>query len=530
VPLPAHPFRRKGVPPAAGAAFADARVDVDRFFDLSLDVMGIANAEGHFVRVNPAFERTLGYSLAEFAGRPFIEFVHPDDVGATQAKFAALGSGDSVLGFENRYRCKDGTFRWLLWTATSMQDGHTYAVARDITARREMEQELLASREQALEASRTKWAFVAGMSHELRTPLNGLIGMIELLRATPLDAAQAGYVDAQDASAQELLAVVGNVLHFSMLEAGPVELECTNFELRHAIWETCQMLANQAHSKGLEIVRLIGAQVPLAVVGDRARLSQILLNLLSTAVRFTTSGEITVRVSRHENDQIRFSISDSGTGIDAEQATTLFEAFSHADQSTIRRHGATGLGLAISRQLVELMGGQIGATPRAGGGSLFWFSVELREADRAFASVPARGRNPSTKSVPADRPPLVLLAEDNEINCVVAEALLAKLGLQAAVAINGREAIEMAECNDYGAIFMDCLMPEVDGLQATRQIRAAERDSHVPIIAMTALAMPGDRERCLAAGMDDYLTKPVRLDALAAVVHRWLPDAEAIVP
>ncbi|HXN36624.1 MAG TPA: response regulator [Solirubrobacteraceae bacterium] len=512
---------RQAVQQPSDAAFADGRTDIDRFFDLSLDVMGVSNAEGRFVQINPAFERTLGYSLAEFTARPFMDFVHPDDVQATGEKFAALRTGEGVVGFENRYRCKDGSYRWLLWSASPMHDGLTYAVARDVTEQKHMEEELRASREQAAETSRSKWEFLGDMSHELRTPLNGVIGMIQLLRDTSLDPDQIGYIDAQEASAERLLAVLDNVLHFSKLEAGGLELDRSDFELRPAVEQVCQMLDNQAHAKGLKISCRVDAKVPLTVTGDRARLCQILLNLISNAVKFTVSGEVALRVAGHDNNHLQFSVSDTGIGIDEERASTLFEGFAQVDRFTSRQSHGSGLGLAVARQLVELMGGRIGAEPRETGGSVFWFSAELPEAHGALAGHSSRADpNPSAKSIAASRDPLVLLAEDDEINRIVAQALLTKLGLQTAVAHNGREAIEMAASHDYDVILMDCMMPVVDGLQATRQIRAAEGARHVPIIAMTALAMPGDRERCLAAGMDDYLSKPIRLEALDAALHQ----------
>jgi signal transduction histidine kinase/CheY-like chemotaxis protein/HPt (histidine-containing phosphotransfer) domain-containing protein len=512
---------------------------------------------------------------------------------------------------------------------------------------------------EAVEGSRMKSEFVASMSHEIRTPLNGIIGMTELLRDTPLRPVQLEYLDALGASGEALLGVISDVLDFSKIEAGYLELDPTHFELRRAVEEACELLAEQAHSKGLEINHWVDADVPAMVNGDRARLRQILLNLLSNAVKFTASGEVTVRVVSEAGDRLHFSVSDTGVGIDREQASALFEAFSQADQSTTRQYGGTGLGLAISSQLVELMDGQIGAEPRPEGGSLFWFSVSLPEVegaagpvrshrdlrgmrtlvvddnasnrtilehylrdwelacesvDRPSAAIDAlerasregqpfelalldfnmpemtgmdllreirrrpalgalktvilssgslevaqfrgegvsavlkkpasqaaildaianafAGAEPSIEATEPDPPAgdvgdrdlLVLVAEDNEINRSVVEALLKKLGLQTAAAHNGREAVEMAAAHHYDAIMMDCLMPELDGFQATREIREAENGRHVPIIAMTALSMPGDRERCMAAGMDDYLSKPIRRSALDAAVERWLPD------
>ena len=287
------------------------------------------------------------------------------------------------------------------------------------------------------------------------------------------------------------------------------------------------MLAEQARAKGLAISHLADPDVPDKVRGDRGRLRQILLNLLSNAVKFTSAGEVVVRVSNDGDDLVRFEVSDTGVGIEEDQAAQLFDSFFQADQSTTRRYGGTGLGLAIARQLVQRMGGEIGAQPGEESGSLFWFTANLPVTAADDAPVQA-GPRPQAKARAHPGAPRVLIAEDNDVNHAVAKALLMKQGLQSAIAHNGREAVEMAFSSDYAVILMDCQMPELDGYEATRQIRAAEGARHVPIIALTAHSMPGDRERCLAAGMDDYLSKPVRAEQLEGAINRWLPGLEPV--
>jgi PAS domain S-box-containing protein len=625
--------------------------------------MIIGNADGYYERVNPAFAHMLGLTIEELLARPINTLLHPDDAAMSLQRESDLQAGRDVPPLETRYRCKDGSYRWILWTVPPADERRlTYAVGKDVTERREMEDRLRVSEHQAQEASRLKSEFVASMSHELRTPLNGVIGMTDLLRYTPLDHEQAGYVKALGASSEALLTVINDVLDFSKMEAGHLKLDPTDFDLRGAIEEATLMLAGQAHAKGLEIGHWVDADVPVTVHADRARVRQVLLNLLSNAVKFTTTGEVTLRVTSLPGGELHLAVSDTGIGIDEAHAAALFEAFAQADQSTTRQYGGTGLGLAISRRLVELMGGAIGAAPRDGGGSVFWFSAVMPAVTGPAAEAPSRPDlqarrilvvddnqtnrtilehylrswgvacesfdRPSTaidaleraagqgqpfelavfdvnlpqmdgielvreirrrpalgtlkvvlmssaafeldqledigvsatltkparqseiyeaitdalaggrsRESPAPAPvakpiaikpgQLVLIADDNEINYTLAEALFSAIGLQTAVARNGREAVAMALAGDYAAIFMDCQMPEVDGFEAARQIRAAESARRIPIVAMTALSMPGDRQRCLAAGMDDYLSKPIRREELEAVIVRWLPGSEA---
>jgi signal transduction histidine kinase len=384
--------------------------------------------------------------------------------------------------------------------------------------------ELESARAVAIDASRAKSDFVATISHEMRTPLNGVIGLTNLLRNTTLDPTQREYVEAVAASGEILLTVIGDVLDFSKIEAGRLELDFTDFDVRQAVAESCRLLAEQARLKGLALVHAVADDVPAFVTGDRARLRQILLNLLSNAVKFTDDGDVSVRLARAEGSMLRFAVEDTGVGIDTAQAEKLFEAFVQADQSTTRRYGGTGLGLAISSRLVECMGGEIGAGRRETGGSVFWFTADLPQAEGVTPAEDPPPASPGTRGVSLEGSRLVLAADDNAINRIVTRAMLANVGFETAMAENGREAMEMAAQHEYAAILMDCQMPEMDGFEATREIRKAEHGRRrVPIIAMTAMAMPGDRERCLAAGMDDYLSKPVRRDELGEAIRRWLP-------
>ena len=488
----------------------------------------IKDASSRYLLVNREFERIRSVTAEEVLGRTGNGLGAAETPEQVRATDRAVIEAGAPISFEQRVQSPEGD-RTYLAVKFPVQDeqGAVTAVAgisTDIT-----DQKLALA--EAMEASRHKSEFVANMSHELRTPLNGVVGMTNLLRDTSLDPAQREYADALVASTEALLLVINDILDFSKIEAGRLDLDLTDFELRGAVEETCALVAEQARAKGLRFSYRVQAGVPVRVNGDERRLRQILLNLLSNAVKFTAAGDVVVRVFEYGPGIVRFEVSDTGVGIEEDQAAHLFDSFVQADQSTTRRYGGTGLGLAISRELAHRMGGDIGAEPGEESGSLFWFTAELPAT--VTAEEPARNqaqREPrrQAKTRPHPHAPRVLIAEDNEINHAVVRALLIKQGLQSAIAHNGREAVEMAFSDDYAAILMDCQMPELDGYEATRLIRAAEGAHHVPIIALTAHSMPGDRERCLAAGMDAYLSKPVTAEQLEGVIRRWLPGHEPV--
>ena len=519
------------------------------------------NLTADSVYFSPQWKSQLGHDDATLSNT-FQEWqsrIHPEDQALVHRTVQSCLNGDRAqFELEHRLRHRDGSYRWILSRGTLIRDVHGAAVRMvgthiDTTDRKRTEEELRAAKEAAEAASKAKSEFLANMSHEIRTPMNGVLGTTELLLNSTLTDKQRHLASTVHRSGRTLLAIINDILDFSKIEAGKLDLESVGFDLSQLLDESLELFVETARRKHLQLTQQVDERVPRYLMGDPVRFRQILMNLLSNAMKFTETGGVSLRADyvsgTPTHAQLRISVTDTGIGIPPSVKLRIFDAFAQADGSTTRRYGGTGLGLSIAKQLVGLMGGTITLESEPGRGSTFSFTARFelqplctgtdsglpsyqRLAKPHLTLAPPYGPSePYQSSAGTEakgaghRVARILVAEDSPVNREVAVGMLEILGYEVEMAENGRQALELAERSQFDLVLMDCQMPEMDGLTATGEIRrreAASGQQRLTIIALTANAMQGDREQCLAAGMDDYLTKPYTQTQLQAVVQKWV--------
>jgi PAS domain S-box-containing protein len=520
---------------------SDQRLRDQQFYTRSLiesniDALMTTDPSGIITDVNKQMEALTGCTRDELIGAPFKDcFTDPD---RAEAGIRRVLSEKSVTDYELTARARDGKQTVVSYNATTFYDRSrtlqgVFAAARDVTERKRVEHELQQAKAAAESANHTKSDFLASMSHEIRTPMNAIMGIADLLAKTILTPEQDKYVQIFRRSGDNLLNLINDILDLSKVEASQLDLEKTGFSLGDHLEKVIEMVAPRAAEKGLTLRCDIAPGVANDLVGDPTRLRQVLLNLLGNAIKFTEAGSVVLKVEADRNcavpTALRFTVSDTGIGIADDKLARIFERFTQADSSTTRRFGGSGLGLTISKRLVELMGGRIWVTSEIERGSVFAFAVpfEIWAAVNRPVSVPADAD--SEAPLPALR---ILMAEDSPDNCTIALAYLADTPYRIDIAENGIVACEMFRAGRYDLVLMDRQMPAMDGLTATRTLRAWERANGrppTPIIALTASALKGDRETCLAAGCTAYLTKPIKQDVLRQAIRDY-SQVEPIVP
>lgn len=520
---------------------AEAHARVVR--ETSIDTMITFDSEGHMLEANPALKRMFGYTEEEVAGQPISMLV--PDLAWLECMENANGPWSDPEGgrlLEAMPVRRDGTrFPAELQIGMAIiENERIYACTIcDVTDRKLFEQRMIESKEAAEIAARAKTDFLAMVSHEIRTPMNGIIGMSALMLETALSDEQREYAEIIGKSSEALLSVINDILDYSKIESGKMEIEEVPFQVASCISETIDLFTAKLKRRNLDMTYRVDPMLDMPIVSDVTKLRQILINLVGNAVKFTTEGSVNVDVKLLYDHgaylDLEFRVSDTGVGIPADKLPMLFQPFSQLDSSMSRKYGGTGLGLAICKNLVELLGGTIHADPFAANGATFVFTIRVGRWMTEEPAVDAKDFAPKP-----DRPVsftdyvsrneqasggtgiTVLVVEDHEINRKLAIRMLEKLGLRADVAENGRSALSMLAHKRYPLVLMDIMMPVMDGLEATRRIMDTIPERERPIIvAMTASVLPGDRHRCLAAGMTDFISKPMRLGELRALLGKY---------
>lgn len=511
----------------------------------SEEVMLTIDLQGNITNWNLGAEKLYGYPQKDILGKPITFFLPPDHSPQELTQFFIHHSEDlHTRRYEVQMLNSYGKILDIAMTASPLLNSKgehvgEICVGRDVTERKKFVKDILQAKEMAEHAMQAKANFLAMMSHEIRTPMNAILGMTRLTLGTSLNEEQQDYLECVQSSADSLLIILNDILDLSKIEAGKLKLEITPIHLKGLIHDVTRLFSSAAIAKNIQLTNYLSPDVPSYILGDPVRLRQILSNLLNNALKFTSKGYVDIKVSLCQVSKkkyigLQFSISDTGIGIPEDKLELIFAPFSQADSSTTRHFGGTGLGLTISSRLIELMNGKIWVESQLGKGSTFHFTVVLEALDQeSLISLENQEKNTKENekkyqiqpNINKDKIYYILLVEDNVLNQKVATILLKKMGYEVEIANDGLEAINLLKSKDYDIVFMDMQMPNLDGLEATQRIRATGSDvknPHVPIIAMTANALQGDRERCLAVGMNDYISKPIHIDDLQRVLKKIL--------
>jgi len=522
---------KDGIPPTIEGTLFDiterkqAAQELERTWNVSLDMMGLLGFDGYIKRLNAAWTQTLGFTIEDLLAEPYMSLAHPEDRQAAAAQLETLKAGADTVAFELRVRTKDGSYRWTEWNAAALKDQELlYAAGRDITERKQAEVELRRAKEAAEAANRVKSDFLANMSHEIRTPMNGILGMTELALDTDLAPEQREYLEMVKFSAQSLLTVINDVLDFSKIEANKLDVDLIEFRFRDSLAETMKTVALRAHQKGLELACDVNPEVPDDVVGDPVRLRQILVNLLGNAIKFTETGEVVARVSLEAENEagavVHFVVSDTGIGIPPEKQQAIFGAFTQADSSTTRKYGGTGLGLTISARLVEIMGGRIWVESEPGRGSNFHFTISFRHPAKAAAPDTPAGEN-------LLRGLRVLVVDDNATNRRILGEILKRWDAKPILASNAETALRvLSEASishaPFDLVLTDAHMPDMDGFTLAERIQEHPQLTGATIMMLTSGGQRGDAARCRRLGIAAYLTKPVAQSELRDAILKVL--------
>ncbi|MEB3174310.1 MAG: ATP-binding protein, partial [Cyanobacteriota bacterium] len=498
--------------------------ELDRFFSVSLDLLCIASAEGVFIRLNQEWEQTLGYPLAELEGRNFPDFLHPDDRESSQAALANLADGQILANLTNRYRCRDGSYRWLEWRAAPVDD-LIYAAARDVTERKEYEAQLEASNEQLLKATRLKDEFLANMSHELRTPLNAILVNIQTLNEGvygPLNERQSRSLQTVEQSGQHLLALINEILDLAKIEAGQMTLEINPVAPAPLCESSLVFVKQQAFRKRIQLSAQYAPALPCLLVDER-RIRQALINLLTNAVKFTPEGgRVTLSAQLAEDPQfLRLTVADTGIGIAPENQKQLFQPFRQIDSALNRKYEGTGLGLALVKRIIDLHDGQVTLESEVGVGSSFslllpWGDEQVTQAE--WATLPSLSAGP----LPAPRQPSLLLSDSHSGSLESLGNYLEEKGYRLLKVERQEETLRLAQSKKPDLIILGISAPAKEGLAIIKGLRKLEGLETLPIIVLGGTNLDLEGERILAAGATDYLTKPFKLIDVSSLVQKNL--------